>query len=48
MGAYSVVDMAMYPVAAKADLAAYPNIRAWMERLRIRPAVGRGLGVLAG
>jgi len=48
LGAYTVVDMAMYPLAARADLGAYPNIRAWMARLTIRPAVGRGMGVVAG
>jgi glutathione S-transferase len=47
LGAYTVVDMAMYPIAARADVAAYPNVRAWMERLRVRPAVGRGMGVVA-
>lgn len=48
LGAYSVIDMAMYPIAAQADVSAYPHIRAWMKRLRIRPAVGRGMCVAAG
>jgi hypothetical protein len=49
LGAYSVVDMAMYPIASRApDLATCPAVLAWMERLRIRPAVGRGMGVIAG
>ncbi len=47
LGAYTVVDMAMYPIAARGDVTAYPGIRAWMARLRIRPAVGRGMGVVA-
>lgn len=48
LGAYTVVDMAMYPLAMRADLAGYPAIRTWTERLRIRPAVGRGMGVVSG
>jgi glutathione S-transferase len=47
MGAYTVVDMAMYPLAVRGDVAAYPAVRAWMARLAIRPAVGRGMGVVA-
>ena len=31
-----------------AILAQYPNTAAWAERLRIRPAVGRGMMVLGG
>ena len=50
LGAYTIVDMAMYPVMTKqADaLSACPNILAWMERLRVRPGVGRGMGAIAG
>jgi len=50
LGAYTIVDMAMYPLMTKqADaLSACPNILAWMERLRIRPGVGRGMGAIAG
>jgi len=48
LGPYTVVDMAMYPLAVRADLSACPHVRAWVERLRIRPAVGRGMSVVAG
>ena len=48
MDAYTVIDMAMYPrvVRSGAAIADYPMTRAWAERLRIRPAVGRGMGVV--
>lgn len=50
LGAYTVVDMAMYPLALRQpdQLSAYPNISAWIERLRIRPGVGRGMMAVAG
>lgn len=48
LGAYTVVDMAMYPLAVRGDLSARPHVRAWVERLQIRPAVGRGMSVVAG
>ena len=50
LGAYSVVDMAMYPLAVQdvGALKALPNAAAWAERLRIRPAVGRGMMVVSG
>jgi len=48
LDAYTVIDMAIYPLVANADLRAHPNTQAWTERLRIRPAVGRGTGVVAG
>ncbi len=50
LGAYTVVDMAMYPLMLRApgQLSAHPNVCAWIERLRIRPGVGRGMMALAG
>lgn len=47
-GAYSILDMAMYPVVARAGVRdALPNTAQWAARLRIRPAVGRGMMVVA-
>jgi glutathione S-transferase len=48
MDAYTVIDMAMYPLVVRdtATLARYPLTAAWAERLRVRPAVGRGMGVV--
>jgi hypothetical protein len=48
MDAYTVIDMAMYPLVVRngAAIADYPMTKAWAERLRIRPAVGRGMGVV--
>lgn len=50
LGPYTIVDMIMYPqVVRQADqLSPYPEIRAWIERLRIRPGVGRGMMAVAG
>jgi glutathione S-transferase len=48
LGAYTVIDMAIYPRVANENLDAHPYTRAWADRLRIRPAVGRGMGVVAG
>ncbi len=50
LGPYTVVDMLMYPLVLRqpAQLIAYPNIRAWIARLRIRPGVGRGMMAVAG
>ena len=50
LGAYSVVDMLMYPLVLRQpeQLGAYPNVRAWIDRLRIRPGVGRGMMAVAG
>ncbi len=50
LGAYTVVDMVMYPLVLRQreQLAAYPNIRAWIDRLGIRPGVGRGMMAVAG
>lgn len=47
---YSIADMASYPWAAGyqttgIDLAAYPNVAAWMERIRERPAVQRAMAI---
>ncbi len=49
-GAYTVVDMAMYPLVMRQaeELFAYPAIAAWTERMRIRPGVGRGMMAVAG
>lgn len=47
LGPYTVADMAMYPRHAFAtDLP--PATAAWRDRLRLRPEVGRGMGVVAG
>ena len=50
LGAYTVVDMAMYPLVMRQadELFAYPGIAAWAERMRIRPGVGRGMMAVAG
>ena len=47
--AYSVIDMAMYPLAVRdaVGFAQLPKTQAWVERLRIRPAVGRGMMVVS-
>ncbi len=46
-GEYSVADMAIWPWVSRfewhrADLAGFPAVRAWYERLAERPAVRRG------
>lgn len=47
LGPYTVADMAMYPRHAfGTDLP--PATSAWRDRLRLRPAVGRGMGVIPG
>lgn len=50
LDAYTVIDMAMYPLAVRdaGALTRFPLTAAWVERLRIRPAVGRGMGVVSG
>lgn len=46
-GLYTVADMAMYPRVVKAGgLARFPNVAAWAERMKLRPAVGRGMGAV--
>lgn len=49
LDAYTVIDMAMYPLVVRdpGGLSGYPLTAAWAERLRIRPAVGRGMGVVS-
>lgn len=47
IGEYSIVDMACWPWASRyewqrIDLADFPNVRAWYQRLANRPAVQRG------
>lgn len=49
-GAYSIADMAIWPWAAgwenqQQDLAKFPNMAAWLERVGARPAVARGAAV---
>lgn len=49
---YTVADIAIWPWVRSAqnqgiDLAAFPNVRAWFEALGNRPAVQRGVQVLA-
>ncbi|MCZ8132893.1 MAG: glutathione binding-like protein [Steroidobacteraceae bacterium] len=50
---YSIADVLAYPLAAVSalrypgDLAAYPALRAWAERVGARPAVQRGMRVPA-
>lgn len=50
-GAYSIADMAIFPWMRiwrnqGQDIADYPNVAAWLERNKARPAVRRGLAVL--
>lgn len=47
-GAFSIADIAIYPWIrgwkwSKVDMTDQPNIMAWIDRVRARPAVGRGL-----
>ncbi len=47
---YSIVDMACWPWASRyewqsIDLADYPNVRAWYQRILARPAVQKGYHV---
>ena len=49
-GEYSIADMAVWPWVVPhrmqgIDLDAYPNIKAWFERVGARPAVQRGYKV---
>jgi GST-like protein len=49
-GEYSIADMATFPwvhaIAERIDAAEMPRLTAWLERLRARPAVQRGLAVM--
>jgi len=47
-GAFSIADIALYPWIrgwkwSKVDITDRPNVMAWVERVRARPGVGRGL-----
>ncbi|RMD62963.1 MAG: glutathione S-transferase family protein, partial [Alphaproteobacteria bacterium] len=49
---YTIADMATFPWLRShenqgVDLDAYPNVRRWFETIAARPAVQRGLAVLA-
>jgi GST-like protein len=51
-GEYSVADIAAWPWASRfewqgVDLARFPNVRAWYERIAARPAVQKGYDVPA-
>ncbi|MCS7101632.1 MAG: glutathione S-transferase N-terminal domain-containing protein [Burkholderiaceae bacterium] len=51
-GAYSIADIAAFPwivphARQGIDLADFPNVRRWFEAIAARPAVQRGLQVLA-
>jgi glutathione S-transferase/GST-like protein len=52
-GDYSIADMAAFPWAYRyanqgVDIAGFPRLKAWWERVLARPAVARGLEVGAG
>ena len=47
---YSIADVAIYPWTARhewhrVDLAAYPNVKRWYDKVGARPAVVKGMGV---
>jgi GST-like protein len=51
-GNYSIADMAVYPWLRPhkwqgQDIAAWPNLQRWYDAVRARPAVQRGLAVMA-
>jgi GST-like protein len=51
-GDYSIADMAVYPWLRPykwqgQDIAAWPNLQRWYNAVRARPAVQRGLAVMA-
>lgn len=53
-GEYSIADMATYPWCAdkvrdlhEINLDDFPNVKSWVERLEARPAVQKGMTVLA-
>jgi GST-like protein len=49
-GEYSIADMAIFPwvhaISERLELGDLPHLGAWLERLRARPAVQRGLDVM--
>ena len=52
VGDYSIADMAIFPWVAAYDylgvtLDAHPNLKRWVEALEQRPAVQKGMAVLA-
>jgi GST-like protein len=49
---YSIADIAIYPWVARhewhrVDLAAFPNVKRWYDKLGARPAVAKGMAVPA-
>jgi GST-like protein len=49
---YTIADIAIFPWLRSyknqgVDLEAYPNVKRWFEEIAARPAVQRGLAVLA-
>ncbi len=51
-GGYSIADMAIWPWVRgwenqQQDIARFPNLAAWLDRLAARPAVAEGLAVAA-
>lgn len=51
-GDYSIADMAIYPWALgwegqQQDIAKFPNMAAWLERVGARPAVQQGFALAA-
>ncbi|OYX33798.1 MAG: glutathione S-transferase [Caulobacterales bacterium 32-69-10] len=49
-GAFSIADMAAFPWAYRypmqgIDVAEFPNLKAWMERMQARPGVAAGMKV---
>ena len=51
-GSYSIADMAIFPWARShanqgVDLAEFPNVKHWYDAINARPAVQRGVKVLA-
>ena len=49
-GAYSIADMAIWPWASlwegqQQDIAAFPHMKAWLDRVYARPAVQAGRGL---
>ena len=49
---YSIADIAIYPWIARhewhrVDLAAFPNVKRWYDKVGARPAVARGMAVPA-